>query len=84
MKKIIGILSVTTLAVALFMNTNNINSTSGDINLASVIGLASANAESCEDAELYCIGVADGYALACGQEYWDGAFWDCIVSTNCE
>ena len=51
------------------MNTNTINSnTTGDIDLASVVGLASANAEDCGEARDYCEELAHYKAQ---EEGWD-------------
>ena len=63
MKKITGFFGVAVIAAAMFMNTSNANKT-GDINLASIIGLASANAEDCYDAWVMCDNAyPDDYAL---------------------
>jgi hypothetical protein len=45
MKKIIGILGVAVIAVAMFFSSNAVNSSMGDLNLASLISLNNANAE---------------------------------------
>ena len=49
MKKVIGILSVATLALAMFFNANAMNNTNNDFSLASLLTLNNANAdpESC-------------------------------------
>ncbi|WP_281299289.1 hypothetical protein [Flavobacterium limnophilum] len=49
MKKILGILGVTVMAVTMFLSTNNTNGASSDVNLAGLIGINNANAENCDD-----------------------------------
>ncbi|MRX70066.1 hypothetical protein SAMN06265349_10797 [Flavobacterium resistens] len=46
MKKIIGILGVTVIVATMFFNANNLNDSSSDSSLASLIALNTANAES--------------------------------------
>ena len=45
MKKIIGILGIAVIAAAMFFSTNNVNGSSSDTSLASLMSLNSANAE---------------------------------------
>ena len=45
MKKIIGILGVAVFSMAMFFNVNTLNSSAGDLDLASLISLNTANAE---------------------------------------
>jgi len=88
LKKITGILSIAVLAVIMFMNTNNINLNKvGVLDLSSMIGLASANAENddCPGAFSYCNNyaawAADAYGLTFEQEYnW---FSNCMDEQEC-
>lgn len=45
MKKLIGILGVAVIAMAMFLNTNNMNSSNGDLDLANLLTMNTANAE---------------------------------------
>ncbi len=45
MKKIIGILGVFVIAMAMFFNTSAMNSSNGDLDLASLLNMNTANAE---------------------------------------
>jgi hypothetical protein len=55
MKKISGILGIVIVALAMFINTTNINIDSvSDITLASLIELPTANAEDCYEAFIRC------------------------------
>jgi hypothetical protein len=60
MKKIIGILGVAVIAVAMFINSNNIETTNG-FDLASLMSLSSANAESGG----ICDGCVANYMFSC-------------------
>ena len=55
MKKLTGILGVTVIAVAMFFNSNAMNNSNGDLDLASLLEVNTANAE-CDRATLdsYC------------------------------
>jgi hypothetical protein len=60
MKKIIGILGVAVIAVAMFINSNNIETTN-DFDLASLMSLSSANAEGSG----VCSGCMSNYMYSC-------------------
>ena len=45
MKKLIGIVGIAVIAMAMFFNTNALNSSNGDFDLASLLNMNSANAE---------------------------------------
>ena len=45
MKKIIGILGVAVIAMAIFFNTNSMDSSNGNLDLATLITMNEANAE---------------------------------------
>lgn len=56
MKKIIGVLGITVIAMAMFFNTNVINSSNRDSNLVSLISMNTANAEdSCPCYDTYSL-----------------------------
>ncbi len=46
MKKLIGIVGVAVIAMAMFFSTSALNSSSGDLDLASLLNINTANAES--------------------------------------
>jgi hypothetical protein len=46
MKKLIGILGVAVIAMAMFFSTNSLNNSSGDLDLASLLNMNTANAEA--------------------------------------
>lgn len=64
MKQIIGILGIGVIVMALFFNTNKMNSSNGDLDLASLIALNTANAEeggsSCKKKRSGTCGVITG------------------------
>ena len=61
MKKIIGILGVAVFAMAMFFSTNATSSSDGNLNLASLITLNTANAESCIGANFRVISIPGGW-----------------------
>ena len=60
MKKLTGTLSVVVIAMVMFFSTNSINSSNGDLDLASLIAINTANAEwgiwGCADGGTFCEG----------------------------
>ncbi|WP_269243377.1 hypothetical protein [Flavobacterium limnophilum] len=54
MKKILGILGVTVMAVTMFLSTNNTNGASSDVNLAGLFTFNSANAQTECDVKPNC------------------------------
>ena len=69
-KKLIKTLGIAVMAMAMFFSTNAVNSSNGDLDLASLLGVNTANAE-CNDATFnaYCY---DGSSciLGCNGEWW--------------
>lgn len=49
MKKLIGIVGVAFVAIAMFFNTNTMNGSNSDFDLASLLTMNTANAEACLD-----------------------------------
>lgn len=57
MKKLIGIIGTAVIAMAMLFSANSINSSNGDLDLASLLSVNTANAEEgCNDAtcNYYC------------------------------
>lgn len=60
MKKLIGILGIAVIAMTMFFSTNSINTSDGEVDLASLIAINTANAETvifgCKNGGTYCGG----------------------------
>ena len=76
MKKIIGILGVAFIAIAMFFNTSGMNSSNGDLDLASILNMNTANAECtingpggvstyCPQSPTNCAITLNGNTVAC-------------------
>lgn len=64
MKKIIGVLGVVMIAATMFFSANNVNSSNGDLDLANLITMSSANAEIiCPDGSWYSDANSVGYEV---------------------
>lgn len=63
MKKLIGIIGVVAIAMTIFFNTNSLNSSTENLDLASLIAINTANAETvlfgCKNGGTYCGGHYD-------------------------
>lgn len=87
MKKIIGFLGVAVIAATMFLNSNNVNNSSNDLKLASLLSINTANAEVDPDGEVEDE-VACTYSITlgcCGLEYTqerDGTRTDCIAGAG--
>lgn len=78
MKKIIGILGVAVIAATMFFSANNVNGSSSDASLASLVGMNSANAEVVTGeagCHYYCI---NAYGYNCYITYYpSGTVQEC-------
>ena len=72
MKKIIGIIGTAVIAMAMFFSANTVNSSNGDLDLASLLEVNTANAEcdwsTCDSycyLGLVCFITCNGTNIAC-------------------
>lgn len=76
MKKTIGIIGTAVIAMVMFFNTNMINSSNGDLDLASLLEVNTANAE-CDGFDVldaYCYR-GDTCVIICNGRQINGSGW---------
>lgn len=89
-KKVLGVIGLTTLVIVLFTNTSTLNSSTSNLSLANLISLNTANAEWPWDTQYAYIQVQK----RCAYYYPDGSFTssvelvcetngECQVPLNC-